>query len=257
MDVTNEILKNHLIYGASDYTASYRHAAGRSLNYADGPSITRPAYQSVSIIPYVLKYESSVGLFGAENYFVKVTLDIQNNARGVCYEEPFWECAYVDYSSSISEPYYDAAIVDKNDFSYTDSYVQAFVTDNALPSLVGKDAFVSVDLNNLKVGNIYIDDWLDVRLYTKDREEHPFDKMYVRYNDFFYIGIHARNTKRLQFNVECVVGEEFLEYAAIQEKQLIMRSTAYGSYGAYDAYEGRPMRVKQGSQRVAPASGYQ
>ena len=79
--------------------------------------------------------------------------------------------------------------------------------------------------------------------------------MYVRSNDYFYIGIHARNTKRLPFNVECVLGKEFLEYDAIQEKQLIMRSTAYGSRGAYDGYPA-PMRVRQASRRVDPASGY-
>ena len=39
MDVTNEIRKNHIIYGGSDYTASHRHASGRSLNYAAGPTI--------------------------------------------------------------------------------------------------------------------------------------------------------------------------------------------------------------------------
>ena len=37
--------------------------------------------------------KASVGLFGAENYFVKVNLDILNNAPGTCFEEPFWECA--------------------------------------------------------------------------------------------------------------------------------------------------------------------
>ena len=86
-------------------------------------------------------------------------------------------------------------------------------------------------------------DVIDVRLYTQSREEHPFEKMYVRSNDYFYIGIHARNTKRLQFDVECVVGKEYLEYDAIENKQLIMRSTAYGHCkGAYDGYEA-PMRA--------------
>ena len=257
MDVTNEIRKNHLIYGASDYTAAHRHASGRSLNYAAGPSITRPANQQVTIVPFTLKYESAVGLFGAENYFVKVQLDIQNNAQGTCYEEPFWLCGFVDYGYDVMDPYYGTGIVDKNNFTYTDSYVQASVTETYLPYLPGRDAFVSVDLNNLRVGNIYIDDWLDVRLYTKDREEHPFEKMYVRSNDFFYIGIHARNTKRLPFDVECIVGQEYLEYGAIEEKQLIMKSTAYGARGAYDAYEPKPMRVRQASQTVAPVSGYQ
>ena len=171
MDVTNEIRKNHLIYGASDYTASHRHASGRSLNYADGPSITRPANQLVTIAPYTLKYESAVGLFGAENYFVKVQLDIQNNATGTCYEEEYWLCGFVDYGYDVQDPFYGTGFVDRDNFTYTDGYDQASVTETYLPYLPGRDAFVSVDLKNLKVGNIYIDDWLDVRLYTKDREE--------------------------------------------------------------------------------------
>jgi len=257
MDVTNEIRKNHIIYGASDYPAAHRNASGRSLNYAAGPSITRPAIQNISIIPYTIKMESSVGLFGAENYFLKVNLDILNSANDVCYEEPGWFCGYVDYAPSLPDVYYDSGFVDKADFPDDGTYVQATIDDDSVPYILGRDAFISVDLNNLKVGNIYIDDWLDVRLYTKDREEHPFDRMYVRTTDFFYIGIHARNTKRLPFNVECVLGEFYLEYDAIKEKQLIMKSTAYGSRGSYDAYEQRPMRVRQASPTVAPASGYQ
>ena len=254
MDVTNEIRKNHIIYGASDYTAPHRHASGRSLNYAAGPSITRPAIQNVSIVPFTLKYESEVGLFGAENYFVKVNLDILNSAAGVCYEEPFWFCGNVDYGSN--EPpdgFYSPGLVLKGDYAVEPGYIQANVNDNNLPYIPGSDSYISIDLNNLKVGNRFIDDWLDVRLYTKDREEHPFDRMYVRSNDFFYIGIHARNTKRLAFNVECVLGKEFLEYDAIQEKQLIMRSTAYGSRA--DSYPA-PMRVRQASQTADLASGY-
>jgi hypothetical protein len=253
MDVTNEIRKNHIIYGASDYTAPHRHAAGRSLNYAAGPSITRPAIQNVTIIPYRLKYESSVGLFGAENYFVKVNLDILNNASDACYEEPLWSCGFVDYTYDVPDPFYGTGLVLKDRFPNDNTYVEANVNDSYLPYLPGRDAFISVDLNNLKVGNIYIDDWLDVRLYTKDREEHPFDRMYVRTNDFFYIGIHARNTKRLPFNVECVLGQEFLEYDAIKEKQLIMKTTAYGARGAYDAYE-QPMRVRT-PQQARPILG--
>ena len=257
MDVTNEIQKNHIIYGASDYTAGHRHASGRSLNYASGPSITRPAHQAVTIIPFKLKYESAVGLFGAENFFVKVSLDIQSNANGVCFEEPFWDCGYVDYSYNIPDAYYGTGLVTDGNYPNDNTYVQADIRDSYLPYTSGMDAYVSVDLRNLKVGNIYIDDWLDVRLYTKDREEHPFEQMYVRSNDFFYIGIHARNTKRLSFDVECIVGQEYLTYEAIEEKQLIMKSTAYGAHGAYDAYEYRPLMTRQASQTASLTAGYQ
>ena len=248
MDVTNEIRKNHIIYGASDYTAPHRHAAGRSLNYAAGPSITRPVIQNVTIIPYTLRYESAVGLFGAENYFVKVVLDVLNNAADACYEEPLWSCGFVDYAYDVPDPFYGTGLVLKDKYPNDNTYVEANVNESYLPYLPGRDAFISIDLHNLKVGNKYIDDYLDVRLYTKDREEHPFDRMYVKTNDFFYIGIHARNTKRLPFNIECVLGREFLEYDAIQEKQLIMKSTAYGSRGAYDAYEA-PIRVRTPQQQ--------
>ena len=254
MDVTNEIRKNHIIYGASDYTASHRHASGRSLNYAAGPSITRPAVQNVTILPFTLKYESAVGLFGAENYFVKVNLNILDSSPDACYEEPYWICGFVDYEYDVPDFNYGTGFVNRGSFTYTDDYVEANITNNDLPYMAGRDAFISVDLNNLKVGNIHVDNWLDVRLYTKDREEHPYDKMYVRTNDSFYIGIHARNTRRLPFDVECILGKEYLEYDAIQEKQLIMRSTAYGSRGYND--ECRPMRVRQASQTAAPVSGY-
>ena len=254
MDVTNEIRKNHLIYGASDYTASHRHASGRSLNYAAGPSITRPAHQNVTIAPYNIRMESSVGLFGAENYFLKVNLDILNIAPGACYEEEFWLCGFVDYGDEIIDGYYEPGLVTDIDITYTDTYVQAEITEDTLPFQKGQDAFLSVDLNNLKTGNIYNDDWLDVRLYTADREEHPFDKMYIKDNNYFYIGIHARNTRRLNFDVSCVIGKEYLPYEAIEEKQLIMRSTAYGGYGAYDAYE-KPMRVRQAVKDAVTSGG--
>ena len=235
MDVTNEILQNHIIYGASDYTAAHRHAAGRSLNYADGPSIQRPVKQEVSIIPFTLKYESDVGLFGAENYFVRVDLKLLGIASGFCFEEPYWDCGYIDFASTEGwDGTYEPGLVTYDEMPIDNTYEQAKVNEPTLPVRKGTDAYVSVDLNNLKVGNKYIDDWLDTRLYTKDREEHPFDRMYVRINDFFYIGIHARNTRRLPFNIECVIGNAVVKYKDIKQKQLIMRTTAFGSRGPND-----------------------
>lgn len=231
MDVTQEIQKNHIIYGASDNTAPQHNAAGRSLNYADGPSIQRPVKQEVTVIPFTLKYESAVGLFGAENYFVKVNLNLLGVANDVCYEEPYWLCGYVNFQAQNPDGTYQPGLVDYDPVPEDNTYIEAAITEGALPFFAGRDAYVSVDLNNLKVGNKYIDNWLDVRLYTKDREEHPHDRMFVRARDFFYIGIHARNTRRLPFDVECLIGKDLMEYDAIKEKQLIMRTTAFGSRG--------------------------
>ena len=43
---------------------------------------------------------------------------------------------------------------------------------------------ISINLENLKTGNKYIDAWFDVRIYTKDREEYPYDFMYINPKSF-------------------------------------------------------------------------
>jgi len=78
--------------------------------------------------------------------------------------------------------------------------------------------YVSIELKNLKTGNIYIDSWLDSRLYTANQEEHPYDKMYVRANDCFYLGVHARNTRRLPYNIECIIGNEYKGYSELTDE---------------------------------------
>ena len=216
MDVTEEILQNHLIYGASDNTAPQGLAASRSLNYAAGPSITRPDNVGVSLIPYTLKYKGAVGLFGAENYFVKVKVSLDPTVVFKCYEEPYWECAVI-YNSVDNDPYYNEAILDfDKDLNIENTYEPARLNMSLSTRF---DAFVSVDLNNLKTGNIYIDSHLDVRLYTADREEHPYDQMFVRQNDYFYIGFHARNTRRLDYNVDVVVGDTYISEKDMTDDQ--------------------------------------
>ena len=208
MDVTAEILRNNQIYGASDYTGAHTLSASRSLNYASGPSITRPAVENLSVIPFTFKYQDAVGLFGAENHFVRINVKVDRDFSKKCFEEQYWECAEIDSLAEDTEIYYEAATIDRTkDLTIVNDYEPADIKlQQEIPLIY--DPYISVDLKNLKVNNKYIDDWLDVRLYTKDREEHAGDHMYVRLNDFFYIGFHARNTRRLPYNVELTVGEE-------------------------------------------------
>ena len=64
-DVTQRILDRHTIYGASDNTQPAYSSANKSLNYAQGGSISSPELNNVSIIPFTLNYKDTVGLFGA------------------------------------------------------------------------------------------------------------------------------------------------------------------------------------------------
>ena len=221
MNVTQEIQQNHIVYGASDYTAPGGLSASKSLNYAKGPSINNPDSASVSVIPYTFRYADSVGLFGAENYFLKVDVEIATNIARACFEEEGWECAYVDYLKQELDPnYYTAEITDK-DKTIVNDYKPADMISNSLPVL--RDGYISIDLENIKSNNRFIDDWLDIRLYTQDKEEHPFNKMYMKSRGHFYIGVHARNTKRLPYDIMCEIGLEYRQYDSIEDKQLIMR----------------------------------
>ena len=221
MSVTQEIQKNHIIYGASDYTAPGGLAASKSLNYAKGPTITHPDRTSVSVIPYTFRYADSVGLFGAENYFLRVDVDVETELARACFEEPGWECAYIDWEYKGRENGWDNAEIEGVPGPIVNTYESADILENRLPRL--PEAYVSIDLENIKTGNRYLDDWLDIRLYTSEREEHPYNKMYIRGRTHFYIGVHARNTKRLPYDIICTVGQEYRNYESIDNKKLVMR----------------------------------
>ena len=208
-DVTQRILDRHIIYGGSDCTDPANYSSNRSLNYATGGSITKPEKERVTIIPYTINYNDAVGLFGKENHFIRIDVNVNPTVTLSCFEEEGYECAVVTAETlNILNTYTTGTININLDLGPLNTYEPSVITANSLASL--PDSYVSVDLNNLKTGNKYIDSWFDVRLYSRSRQEHPYDKMYVRENDFFYIGFHARNTRRLPYNVNCVIGQEYI-----------------------------------------------
>ncbi|MAO22211.1 MAG: hypothetical protein CMJ25_15795 [Phycisphaerae bacterium] len=230
MDVTKEINANYIVYGASDYTAANGNAASKQLNFSIGPSISRPDQQNVSVIPHTFKYEGSVGLFGSENYFTKIQLSIVGDIVKSCFEEEFWSCGTLRPSTLIIDNQFDEAIIDFNSFPIVNQYEEAVANSDRLPYLPGGRGFLSIELTNLKTLNEFKDKDLDIRLYTMDKEEHTFNKMYVQVYDHFYIGFHARNTRILDYNVECTIGAELRSYDSIADKSLIMKRIKSGSF---------------------------
>ena len=150
-------------------TSSYKPII-RPISFPNGPTWQTAALQTIGAIPVTMHYQDDVGLFGAENYFLKVETNITESTL----------------------------------FLDSDNVVNGY--------------------ENVKSGNIYLDSWLDVRLYTSEREEHAYDKMYVRIKDYFYVGVHARNTRRLPYNLFVEIGKEYLTYEEIpvSERKFIM-----------------------------------
>lgn len=214
-DVTPQILAQHRIYGGSDNTNKAYTSSSRSLNYANGSSISRPENERVSTIPRVMNYKDAVGLFGAENHFVKVNVSIENPILGDYKENTYEPAVFSNEAVNPLDPYtlanqgYDTpgqAFIDYSaDLVVVNTYEPVGFAGNSIEGIANK--YFKVELKNLKTGNIYVDSWLDTRLYNKYHDEHPYDIMYIKYNEPFYIGFHARNTRRLSYNVDCVIGQ--------------------------------------------------
>ena len=217
LDVTEQIQRIHQIYGGSDNTQQGGLAASKSLNYAQAPTMQRALPVTATVIPFTFHFVNQVGLFGAENMYVKVSIDIQSAPIN----EPIinnYEAAQLYYPSEPIENTYEQAVLDPQNYITVNTYEQAEISDD-FPAFTNPK--VKVDVKNLKTGNIYIDTWLDVMLYKKDGEMWPFDIIYLNPKDEFYLGFHARNTRHLPFNVDCTIGEEVVEASTLRAEEYI------------------------------------
>ena len=218
MDVTNEILQAHKVYGGSDNTSPNSLSSSKSLNYAAGASINNPAVERITKIPYAFNFKDTVGLFGAENSFIRIDLDIIDTGVDVVVIEGYEE-ADMEGDGGLEVNFYEAGIVDTNiDNTIVNDFDPAVINFGDLPDFFQPK--ISVDLENLKTGNKYVDAWFDVRLYTKNKEEHAYDKLYLNLKDSFYIGFHARNTRRLPYNVRCSIGDEYTGANQVDKRYL-------------------------------------
>ena len=207
MDVSEQIVNIHKVYGASDNTNPAYNSVKKQLNYCTGSVLENAPEETYTAMPFTVNYADSVGLFGAESTFVKIKLNIIDSVLD--YEEPSWGGVIICQTCSDSDPFYVAAVIDTGaDQTTVNDYEPAKTnTDIIFPF----SPLVSIDLTNNKTNNIYNDSWFDVRLYTKSRQPHPYDKMYVNaQDDYFYIGFHALNTRRLAYNVSCTIGTELV-----------------------------------------------
>ena len=217
LDVTEQIQRIHEIYGSSDNTQQGGLAASKSLNYAQAPTMQRALPITTTVIPFTFHFVNQVGLFGAENMYVKVHMDIQSAPINEPVVNDYYP-ALLHYESQPVDNTYVEAVVDTQNYITINTYQQAIITD-AFPDFPNPK--VKVEVKNLKTGNIYIDTWLDVMIYKKDGEMWPFDIIYLNPKDEFYIGFHARNTRHLPFNVDCIIGEEVVEASTFRAEEYI------------------------------------
>ena len=219
MDVTQEILKKVQEYGVTSNTNPGSLASSHSLNYAKGTSIDKPIVQNVTAFPVKLKYADKVGLFGSENVFIKFQLNITEAISSIeSIEEPDGYLTLLSSRFTLEGETgdYESAVETWGGKGMDPNYENAkFISAITNPATTR----VSVNLTNLKTGNKFLDNWFDVVIYNKNRKPHAYDLMYLKPNDFCYIGLHARAPKRIPFNIEVDIGQEYLSVFNLTEEQ--------------------------------------
>ena len=203
-DITNQINDARNVYGGSDLTDPKYTAASRSLNLsAASNSIINAQGPTITTVPFTLEYQDSIGLFGAENYYVKINLDI------------------IDTGNTYTVVNDYAGMSTSNDVALFNTYLTAFEDDTQdlgpvndfEPAVRGAgfadlvEPIVSLQIINDGTGNIYNDWHLDARLYNSNREEITDEEHLIDSKGEFYLGIHARNSRRLPYKVRVVIGE--------------------------------------------------
>lgn len=220
MNVTQETNNSILQMGGSGSHLPANYASSKSLNFAkESATIQNAKTELVTAIPRRIDYADTVGLFGAENVFLKVDLKIISSSSAFANIEipendyfPVWT-----FEESGITNGYDTGVLDFTLDKVTVSSYEPSIISNDLSQF--KKPYVNVKLTNLKTGNRFLDAYFDVRLYTKNREEFEYDEMFIAANDFFYLGFHARNTKRIPYNVRLEIGEKYIEYYDLTEAQ--------------------------------------
>ena len=249
VDITDQIIRYHQLYGGSDNTQQGQLAASKALNYAKAPTMQQAQRLRITSFPFTFDFKGAVGLFGAENAYVRIDLDLDILTSPEI-EEDDYKPAYIDYVNVPPEGGYEQEdlIYDQDppppnntEANNARNVCAGYVTEiiNGIPQLeyncfmgalitAGRAPIdnpkVSVVADDIGTGNIYIDNWFEIMLYTRDQKMWGYDKMYVNPRDHFYLGFHARNTRQLPYNVSCTVGDEYISSQAIADKSLIATS---------------------------------
>lgn len=201
----------------------------KALNLADGPTLRNPDKQIIYAAPTFEKWVGSVGLQGAENKFIEYSfVDVNDLYAAICLDDDGYECGYYSRQAEIDQGY-SSLLFTEGHYPAVNTYDQAIWNKGGIPEYGNLKSFMSVEIINHGTNNIYNDNWLDVRLYGKDRQLHPYSKMYIPVAEKFYAGFHARNTRELPYNIEIQIAKNIVPMSRIEDKRLIRRTIEFGT----------------------------
>ena len=220
MNVTAEINKNIQQYGGSASSREDYLSSNKALNFAGGSNnINSAVGQSITAIPQFLDIKDEVGLFGAENNFIKIDLNILSSTtifENIDSKEntylPVWTFNETEIINDFETAEFDFTL----DIPIVNSYEPAFISNDLSQY---RRPIISVSVQNLKSGNQYLDNWLDYQVYDNNKNPIDYDDFYIDVKSDFYLGFFARNTKRIPVNFKVLIGIEYLEFTDLSADQ--------------------------------------
>ncbi len=204
-DVTNQINELQDSYGGSNLSNPAYYSSSRQLNLSSSSnSIKNAIGQTITTVPYLLRYSDTIGLFGAENYYVKISLDIIDSGNTYTLVNDYTGLS-IGNDPALVNTYLRAVEDNLTDIAPQNDYDPA-TRGTGFGDLL--EPIVSIRLENTGTGNIYNDSHVDARLYDKNYNEINVNEGIIGREGVFYLGIHARNTRRLPYDISIMIGEE-------------------------------------------------
>lgn len=215
-DITDQLNSSRNIYGGSDLTNPAYSAASKSLNLSSATnSIINAIGPTISTIPFTITYEDNLGLFGAENYYTKVNLDIIDTGNQQIIVNDYigltrsTDVALLNTYSAVTED----DLLDLGPVNDFDPALRELGIDE-VPEL-----FITLKLNNEGTGNIYNDRHIEANLYDSELNIVDYSDPLINSKGEFYVGVHCYNTRRIPYKISVTIGTAALVPEQLTDEQ--------------------------------------
>ena len=215
-DITDQLNSSRNIYGGSDLTNPAYNAASKSLNLSSATnSIINAIGPTISTIPFTITYEDNLGLFGAENYYTKVNLDIIDTGNQQIIVNDYigltrsTDVALLNTYSAVTED----DLLDLGPVNDFDPALRELGIDE-VPEL-----FITLKLNNEGTGNIYNDRHIEANLYDSELNIVDYSDPLINSKGEFYGGVHCYNTRRIPYKISVTIGTAALVPEQLTDEQ--------------------------------------
>jgi len=224
-DVTPQIISYAELYSSSDTTNQNSTSSSRTLQYAVGSTVQKPVVVPVKTAPQVLTFQNpaGVGLFGAEMVVIRFDLDIVDSGKldncGPAGIDTYFPACLHFIDEGIVNTYFELAVDMNQDLETVNTFEPAEFSNTK--GTFTWQPMVLVTLENLGSGNQYQDCWVDAYFLHQNRTVMAQKEFWTPFRSTFYLSISARNTRRMPYNLNVRIGDQFAGMNELTRQQML------------------------------------